>query len=98
MVWAKRLKLDQFVDTISRDQIKDVKKKGYYIINLDYSLGNGTHWVAMKLGDNLEYFDSFGITIPPEIIKFCKKVGISITYSSGQYQCTHSPLCGYYCL
>ena len=39
------------------------------MINLDDKVGAGTHWVAMNMKDvAIDYFDSFGLDCPEEII------------------------------
>lgn len=68
------------------------------IINLDSKDGVGTHWVAYKkMGNNVNYFDSFGNLSPPiEVIKYfnnCK-----IKYNHDQYQNFNTYNCGHLCL
>ena len=48
------------------------------IVNLDLSLGPGTHWVAYKkFGKNVYYFDSYGnLKPPPELIEYFKNCKI----------------------
>ena len=52
----------------AKDQIKKPLKDGFYIINLDNSDGNGTHWTALyKINDAFSlYWDSFEFP-PPQI-------------------------------
>ena len=47
-------------------------KDGAYVINLDEYESVATHWVALYVnGDNIIYFDRFGVEhIPKEIEKF----------------------------
>ena len=54
-------------------------KDGTYVINLDEYKSIGTHWVAMYVsGDNMTYFDSFGVEhIQKEINKFIDKKNIT---------------------
>ena len=44
-------------------------RNGAYVINLDEYKPIGTHWIGLFVnGDNVTYFDSFGIEhIPKEI-------------------------------
>ena len=55
----------------SRINLPEVKY-GAYIINLDEYKSTETHWIALYVnGDNVTYFDSFGIDhILKEIKKF----------------------------
>ena len=61
------------------------------IINLDDSVGPGTHWVSY-VGKN--YFDPFGLPPPKEVINYIP----GVKYNNIQYQDKTSVLCGYYCL
>ena len=76
----------------SRDNLKiTIKKPECGIINLDDTIGSGTHWVFCY---NNYYFYPFGMPPPVEVIKYIK----GIQYNDIQYQDTKSVLCGYYCL
>ena len=76
----------------SRDNLKGtIKKPEYGIINLDDTIGSGTHWVCYY---NNYYFDPFGMPPPVEVVRYMK----GIQYNDIQYQDTKSVLCGYNCL
>ena len=63
------------------------------------SVGPGTHWVVMNIKKNIkEYFDSFGLNCPGEVIEVPNRLGINSLYNSTQYQDLMSVLWGYYCL
>ena len=70
------------------------------IINLDNSIGWGSHWVCYRNVDKqfCEYFDPFGLIIPYEIKNYLKTCGKKIVYSSDEIQERDSVLCGYSCL
>ena len=70
------------------------------IINLDNSIGGGTHWVCYRNVDNqfCEYFDSFGLIIPNEMKNYLHTSGKKNVYSSDEIQKRDSVLCGYWCL
>ena len=59
-----------FNGVCSRNNLPTIKDGGY-IINLDEYESTGTHWIALSVnGDNVTYFDSFGVEhIPKEIIE-----------------------------
>lgn len=67
------------------------------IINLDSSIGSGTHWVAYyKNKEEKTYFDSFGNLQPPlEVIKY---LGKNVVYNYLQEQTYDSFNCGHLCL
>ena len=45
-------------------------KDGDYLINLDKYKSIGMHWIALYVnGDNVTYFDSFGVEHTPKDIK-----------------------------
>ena len=38
-------------------------------------MGNGTHWMALKIENkDCVYFDSYDMLPPEEIITFCKRI------------------------
>ena len=46
------------------------KTDGAYVINLDEYRSIDTHWIALRVnGDNVTYFDSFGVEHIPKQIK-----------------------------
>ena len=58
MNWIKYLDIKTFNNVISRDQILDINKNGFYIVNLDDKRGPGTHWVSINVKtDMIQYFD-----------------------------------------
>ena len=59
-------------------------KDGAYIINLDEYADVGTHWIALFCnGNEIVYFDSFGVEHVPEEIK--EFIG-------------NKNMCGYFCI
>ena len=96
--WVKYLKIKNFKDVFSRDNLKGTIKKPECgkahecgIINLDDKIGFGTHCVCYY---NNYYFDPFGMPPPIEVVKYIS----NIQYNNIHYQDTKSVLCGYYCL
>ena len=78
-----------------------IPKSGNYIVNLDNSDGNGSHWTALILTQTCAiYFDSFGQPMPQSILRFIRKYSKSckIIYSRNQIQALDSVFCGWYCL
>lgn len=76
------------------------------VINLDDSSRPGTHWVAIVIDYKLpftEYFDSYGLQPPIEVIKFLRKYTAAMglvkpeRFQDTQLQEDNSDLCGYYC-
>ena len=97
--WIRYLGIGNFNGVFSSDQIRNQDKKGFYIINLDDKLGPSTHWVVMNIKTNIvEYFDSFVLNCPMEVIYLSNKLRLNYIYNSTQYQNLVSVLCGYYCL
>ena len=64
----------KFNGVYSRNNLPKIKD-GTYVINLDEFKSIGTHWIALYVnGNNIIYFDSFGVEhIPKEIKKFIGK-------------------------
>ena len=95
--WVRYLRIKNFNGVLSLDKIDGQTKKGYYIMNLDDGKGPGTHWVGLKISPKIiEYFDSFGLNCPMEVISLSNKLKSNYIYNSTQYQDLKSVLCGYY--
>lgn len=80
-----------------RDNIPKLQINESVIINLDDSIGNGTHWVGVYMkNDKLCYMDSFGLPYPNElrIINATKK----IEYNTSHLQEIESATCGWFCI
>ncbi len=80
-----------------RDNLpKRLRKNECGIINLDETLGSGTHWVCyLKNGKTKLYFDSFGLKPPLELQKY---LGKGVMYSTYEIQSPEQVICGHYCL
>ena len=68
------------------------------IVNLDSSLGSGTHWVCYrKVGKSIYYFDSFGNLRPPrELLRYFGDCEVNYNYR--RVQTFDSVVCGHLCL
>ena len=99
MNWIKYMRVKSFRGVISRDQIALIHRLGYYIVNLNNSTQSGSHWVVIHVKLTLiEYFDSFGLNAPMELVYLSDRMGLNYLYNSTQYQDLKSVLCGYWCL
>ena len=82
-----------------RDTLPDRPKTNESaIINLDSTMGNGTHWVCYrKYGKKVYYFDSFGNLKPPhELMRYFSDCDIYYNYR--REQSFNSVVCGHLCL
>lgn len=80
---------------LMRDEMNELDKDGFYIINLDNSNGNGTHWTSLFYHPlNSYYFDSYGFVPPLEVEKKIKPY----IYNDADIQDFNSEACGYYAL
>lgn len=94
--FAEKMKLP-LNNILMRDEMNELKDDGFYIINLDDSNGNGTHWTALYFQGNplnSYYFDSFGFVPPLEVERNIKPY----LYNDADIQDFNSEACGYYCL
>ena len=98
--WVEKLDIKHFRGIYSRDSLPDkILRKEVGIINLDTQLGPGTHWVVYRNVDSYcEYFDSFGLIMPHEVMDYLRTSGKQIFYSGDEIQERDSVLCGYWCL
>ena len=99
MDWVKKLGIKHFRGIYSRDGLPKKIKKECGIINLDDTIGPGTHWVCYRNIDNVvEYFDPFGLIMPNEALEYFNTSGKRIVYSMDEIQNRNTVLCGYWCL
>ena len=76
--WVKKLGIKHFRGVYSRDNLpENINEKECGIINLDSQIGPGTHWVAYRNVESsyCEYFDSFGLIMPNEVMKYLMTSG-----------------------
>ena len=73
-------------------------KNGAYVINLDEFESIGIHWIDLCVnGNNIIYFDSFGVEhIPKETKKFIGNKNIITNIY--RIQAYDSITCGYFCI
>ena len=93
------MKIPHFIGVFSRDRLSTrPKQKESAIVNLDTENGTGTHWVAYKkIGNKVEYFDSFGNLPPPlEVQKYFR--GCIINFNYNRIQKYNTTNCGNLCL
>ena len=86
---------------VMKDELKNIHPTSYqnYVINLQSStIGNGTHWMALKIKNKeCVYFDSYGYLPPEEIITFCKRIKEShLSYNTKQIQDLSAITCGFF--
>ena len=97
--WVEKLGIKKFRGVFSRDNLpKRIRKEECGIINLDDFSGPGTHWVCWRNieGEDIcEYFDSFGLPMPTEVMEYLIKSGKTLFYSPDEIQERSSVLCGY---
>ena len=73
--------------------------EGYYIINLEDSSENGSHWVALLIrGDEKIYCDSFGVPCSQQVSKFLKKSKGKYLFNNKIIQNLKSVLCGFFAM
>lgn len=76
---------------------EEINENGFYIINLDNSDGEGTHWTGLYFKNSPMtslYFDSFGFVPPLEVEEKIKPY----IYNDKDIQDYNSKACGWYCL
>ena len=82
----------------SRNNLPKKIKDGAYVINLDEQADIGTHWIALFCnGNEIVYFDCFGIEhVPKEIKEFIRNKNIKTNIF--QVQANNAVMCGYICI
>jgi hypothetical protein len=82
-------------DIIMRDEFDRIGKEGFYIINLDTSKGDGSHWTGLYHHPlKSYYFDSFGFVPPYDI----EDIIIPYVFNNKDIQDFNSDACGWYCV
>lgn len=89
-------KVKNFNGVYPKDLMKKPLKDGFYIVNLDNSTGEGTHWCALyKINDGFSiWWDSYGFPAPENIESLLHKYD----YNKKQIQDIDSTSCGFYCV
>jgi hypothetical protein len=89
-------KVKNFNGVYPKDLMKKPLKDGFYIVNLDDSTGEGTHWCALyKINDGFSiWWDSYGFPAPENIESLLHKYD----YNKKQIQDIDSTSCGFYCV
>lgn len=85
---------------MNQEPLKQIKKPGYYILNLQNKHENGSHWVLCYTHPTLGiiYSDSFGLP-PTKYISNCiRHTHLPCFLNSYKYQSLHASTCGYFCM
>ena len=92
--YVEKLKLP-LENILMRDEIKDNLHVGFYIINLDTSNNEGTHWTVCYAHPlKSYYFDSYGFLPPLELERKIKP----FLYNDKDIQDWNSEACGWFCI
>lgn len=93
---VKKKRLHGFHGCFMSDSIPGDLKQGSYIINIDKTGGEGTHWTSLCIGrgGNCFYFDSFGQPAP----QILDNQITPYSFNNRQLQDYKSSSCGFYCL
>ena len=88
----------RFNGVFSRNNLPKKIKDGAYVINLDEYADVGTYWIALFCnGNEIVYFDSFGVEhVPEEIKEFIGNKNIKANIF--RVQANDSVMCGYFCI
>jgi hypothetical protein len=94
----KDFKLDYcFGGVFSKDQLPQLKRDTFYIVNLqDSDDGGGTHWTAFYYNKLLEsfYWDSYGFIAPTDV----EEKITPYEFNNSEIQDMDSSACGYFCV
>jgi len=71
-----------------------LKAPSSLVVNLDSHVQRGSHWIAIFVGKNVEYFDSFLRPPPKRILKELKRFKKKIVYNRFMIQSPVSTACG----
>ena len=88
----------RFNGVFSRNNLPKKIQDRAYVINFDEYANVGTHWIALFCnGNEIVYFDSFGVEhVPEEIKEFVGNENIKANIF--RVQAKNSVICGYFCI
>ena len=88
----------EYIGTFSKNDAPILKNNQSTIVNLANSNDVGTHWIAMQFYNNkLIYFDSYGISFIPDIMKN-QYPNSKIITNIYRMQSNSSNECGKFCI
>lgn len=97
---AKMHNINNFMVCMN-DELKTYKypTNGYFILNLQDSNHDGTHWSCLVIKDNIPcYFDSYGGIYSEDVEKYIKKnYGKKCSFNAKVIQSFKSVECGIFC-
>jgi hypothetical protein len=84
---------------LMRNELNFLKHDGNYVINLDSSDGQGSHWTALVIrGNDYLYFDSFGCVPPTEVETYLGGSKVRYAFNNWICQDLQSTNCGFFCV
>ncbi len=82
-----------------KDEIPNDLKEGNYIINLQNSYENGSHWTCfIKDKNNIFFYDSFGVVPCQNIYDISLKNNLNLFYIDKYDQNIDATSCGWWCI
>lgn len=98
--FAQCLRIPFFRGVFMKDGLpRSVKHNETGVVNLDNTVGPGTHWVCYKkLGNTVYYYDSFGNLPPPKELKRYFSKTSRVYYNYNRHQPDDTSICGHLCL
>ena len=87
-----------YIGTFSKNNVPKLENNQSTIVNLANSYLKGSHWIAMKFYNNkLYYFDSYGISYTPDVIRK-QYPNSKIITNIYRIQSNSSNECGKFCI
>ena len=92
----------QFLGVFGCDELTNITKQGYLIVNTDPSYEAGTHWISIVIHKNcVYYYDPLNMNFwlsDENISNFLKKLGMDLYINNVPIQTLNSPYCGQHCV
>lgn len=96
---AVYFKIPNFHCVMNDEMLTMPYEDGYYIVNLEDTTDNGSHWVVVIIKNNQKaYWDSFGVVPSLQVIEFFRKSKGKYAFNNRIIQDLQSVLCGWFCL
>jgi hypothetical protein len=92
----------KFLGVFGCDELVNITKQGYLIVNTDPSYQAGTHWISIAIKKtSVYYYDPLNMNFwfsDANISNFLMKLGRDLYINNVSIQTLNSPYCGQHCV